>query len=378
MRARISVLGLLLGMFSSAAFAQWTSPGYGQVNQGNPYLGMQAAYMQEGQPQELGPMFELESEAGQTVGATSDVCLPACESACPTVWQAWGEYLYLQPREAEVPWGVAIDGRIEEGTTPIQVSRVANADIQYNSGFRVGLARAIDNCASIGVSYTFFESHVDDSLATSDPYVLRSMVSHPSSLSASRDYLSGYASNDVDFQTVDMDYRCLLWSSCDSSLNWLIGARYANLEQDFNATFINNGHEDVLSSVNFDGGGLRIGLEGERHSLRHGLLVYGRGAASFVAGDFRAQYHQGQTYDSSVVSTSWEAGRIVSILDLELGVGWTSKNDCLLISAGYTVSAWFNAVNNAEFIRGVQTNDFDGLGDTITFDGLVSRVEVRF
>ncbi|RMF99318.1 MAG: hypothetical protein D6741_08710 [Planctomycetota bacterium] len=378
MKAYISLGGVLItGLMAAAAWGQW-GPAVYQAPQA-PYYGTPVAYLQETEPQALAPVADPATTLPEeTVGTTTDACLPACESACPAVWQAWGEYLYLRPRDTEVPWGVAIDGRITDGSVPIQVSPVATADIQYQSGFRVGFGRAIDNCASIGVSYTYFSSHEDDSIATASPYVIRSLVSHPSSQSAATDYLRGWASNDVDFETIDLDYRCLLRSTCDSSINWLIGARYAELEQDFLASFYNGGREDVSSTVNFSGAGLRIGLEGERHSLSTGLLVYGRSAASFVAGDTRAYYHQGQTYDSTVVDTAWKAGRIVSILDLELGIGWTSKNNCVLLSTGYAVSAWFNAVDNAEFIQGVQTNNFVGLGDAITFDGLVARAEIRF
>ena len=48
------------------------------------------------------------------------------------------------------------------------------------------------------------------------------------------------------------------------------------------------------------------------------------------------------------------------------------------LTAGYVFSAWFNTVKTQEFIRSVQQNDFLDLGDTLTFDGLVARAELRF
>ena len=78
------------------------------------------------------------------------------------------------------------------------------------------------------------------------------------------------------------------------------------------------------------------------------------------------------------MDTSWQAGRVVPVLDLELGAGWTSPGGCLRLSAGYLVSAWFNTVTTEDFIRAVQANDFVDLGDNLTFDGLRANAEWRF
>jgi len=331
------------------------------------------------------PVGYFEGNGGQALaptpdqGATAAPCPPeVCGAGCLPTWQVWGEYLYLRPTDADVPWAVAINGAIQERAVPIQVSRVANADIDYDSGFRFGIGRALDECASVGVSYTFFEGHSNDSLATDDPYVLRSLVAHPGTLTGAADYLRGTASNDVDFQLIDADYRHVFRSNCYGSMNWLVGARYAQYVQDFNSTFVNNGVENVLTETRFYGAGLRLGLEGERHSLRRGWLIYGRSTANFVAGDFRARYQQSQSYDVIEVNTSWRASRVVPILDLELGGGWTSHDGRCMFTVGYMVSAWFNVVDADTFIRGVQANNFSDMDDTVVFDGLVGRAEIRF
>ncbi|GAB6185262.1 Lpg1974 family pore-forming outer membrane protein [Thermopirellula anaerolimosa] len=343
--------------------AQWSNPDYQMAPPWQGYGGVVQTGFQEGAAPQPVPQ--------------PDVCPPACDSCMP-LWQVWGEVLYLKPSDADVPWAVPIDGAITGGSVPVQVGRVANADIDYNMGFRFGVGRALDECSSVGASYTFFESHTDDAIETEAPLVLRSLVSHPATASAAADFLRGTASNDVDFQLIDADYRHVFRSSCYGSLNWLVGARYAQLEQDFSATYQNNGTENVATDIRFYGGGIRLGLEGERHAKNSGWLVYGRSAASFVAGDFRARYTQSQTFDPAVVDVSWRTGKVVPILDLELGVGWTSPSGRCFFSAGYMVSAWFNAVDADTFIRGVQANNFSDLNDTITFDGLVGRAEIRF
>jgi hypothetical protein len=136
----------------------------------------------------------------------------------------------------------------------------------------------------------------------------------------------------------------------------------------------------VDTNVEFEGLGLRLGIDGERHWPCCGIYVYGKTAASFIAGDFRARYTQGSDVDPVIVDTAWEAGRLVTILDLELGAGWQSPCGCWRLSTGYLISTWYNVVPTDAWIGAVQNNVFNDLGheDYLTFDGLTARVEYRW
>ncbi len=48
------------------------------------------------------------------------------------------------------------------------------------------------------------------------------------------------------------------------------------------------------------------------------------------------------------------------------------------MNAGYMVSAWFNVVSTDEWIQAVHNNNFIGLGDSLTLDGVVARAEIRY
>jgi len=154
--------------------------------------------------------------------------------------------------------------------------------------------------------------------------------------------------------------------------------RVAEFDQDFAAIFNGTGNETLITEIDFYGAGLRIGLEGERYTASRRWLVYGKTHGSFVAGEFTADYRQGQSFDPSVVDTSWEAGRIVPMLDLEVGAGWQSRCGTWRITGGYMISAWYNCVKTDEWISAVQNNNVVGLGDNMSFDGLVLRCEGRF
>ena len=120
-------------------------------------------------------------------------------------------------------------------------------------------------------------------------------------------------------------------------------------------------------------------FDATRYAPCSGFLVYGKGSASFLAGEINADYRQSSAFASPEIMTSWEAGRVVTVLEMELGVGWRSRCDRVRISAGYLFMAWLNTLATDEWIAAVNANSFAGLGgDEVTFDGLVAHAEWRF
>ena len=95
-------------------------------------------------------------------------------------------------------------------------------------------------------------------------------------------------------------------------------------------------------------------------------------------GQFTSRYVQTNQFGGVEVNTSMSEDRIVPVLDFELGLAWLSPGQHLRISGGYLVSAWFNAVTTPGWIHAVQRTDFHSGSDTITFDGLTARAELRF
>ena len=301
------------------------------------------------------------------------------ESCCYPKWIVYGQYMYLRPGNEEVSYGVPIDSTgPAPPDTPIQVGREGVADIDFDSGFKVGFARSLSACSSIGAEYTHFESDVESQMSVTAPGVIRSLVMHPSTANAAADFLDARARYDIDFQIGDINYRRIISNSECHELNWLIGGRYVNLQQDFRSVFTNSTTREIVTTdITFDGGGIRVGLEGERRGSL-GLMVYGRGYASFVGGKFNSDYTQSDNFAGTVVSGGWQEDRVVSILDLEVGVGWVSPKGRFRFTGGYMFSGWYNVLNTDELIQAIQTNNTTAVGDTISFDGFVARGEVRY
>lgn len=327
------------------------------------------------------------------VGDSNRVTLASCEEcgdgACESCGEAvcccrkgiyaWGEFLYLNPRDAEVAFAVPVNIQ-DNGTYAVPVGETAVLDPDYSPGFRVGFAVDMAPCSRLGAEFTHFESrtHAGTSI-DAEAGVVFSIVQTPLTDGAIDTFGRAEGNLDIDFDLVDIDYRHTFVNGCSHTMNYLVGVRYGHLDQNLRTSFTENGVEEVISDVTFDGGGIRFGLEAEKHSCRNGLMIYAKAIGSLVAGDFQASYSQSRdTGPLNEIHTGWKAGRVVTMADMELGMGWESCNGCLRLTGGYTFSKWFNTVMVDEYIQAVQNNNFVGLGDDLTFDGLVARAEIRF
>lgn len=321
----------------------------------------------------------IEPDCGIEAAASSGCGDSGCGGGCgpATQLRLYGEFLYLRSRNAEVAYAVPVDGPIAPTLgNGIQIGPTAVVDADHRAGFRTGMNLVLDDGCYFETRYTHFESSATDQAFRGGPDVLRSLVTHPLGINAASDTARANAAQDIDFDMVDLAYFGSIYSGPRTKANYMLGVRYAELGQQFTASFDTIGNTSVDTDVDFSGVGPRVGLRLDRDLCSMGLFLYGQGDANFMVGSFDARYRQSDVFGGTLVNTGWESGRIVSQLDLEVGFGWALGG--FRMSTGYLLSAWFNAVNTSEFIDAVQSNDFGGLGDGISFDGLVVRGEVRF
>jgi hypothetical protein len=311
-------------------------------------------------------------------------CNSCCQECCEPFWAhrcgVFGEYLYLHARDVDLAYAIPLSGIAAQGSVP--VGPVGVADPDYEPGYRVGGSIAFNRCSSVTVSYTHYESHTFDQIRTGPttaPFVIHSLLVDPNTASAASDSLVAQADYDIDFELADAAYRRVFRVSKRSALNYSVGARYGHLDQELlSAQPISPGVTTVLSDISFDGGGALFGLDGEQLIGCRGFSLYAKGAASFLAGSFHADYLQRNTFAQVQSTTRWEDDRIVPILEYELGAAWTGKKGHLRLAAGYTMMAWYNSVTTGTFVQAVQNRNFVDVEDTLTFDGVVGRAEFRW
>jgi major outer membrane protein len=326
-----------------------------------------------------------DAESGSVNGSIPcDHC--AEPGTCDPFWThrsgIFGEYLYLHATGVDMAHAIQQNGVGGPGTTPN--GRVGTIDQNFSPAWRVGFVDALDSCSSIQGSYTNFRSHGGDTLGAQAGVgsTVSSQVLHPESLNAGSTSSLVRAVNDIDFQLAEIEYRRLLTGGMQHALNFTVGGRYGKLDQQFQQT--GNfappiGSIQTTTNITFQGGGLRTGLDGQWNFGNTNLALYGKGFISLLFGRFNSSYTQLDTTSTIVQANStWADNRVVPILEYEVGVSWTSSNNRWRITTGYYTAFWFNAVTTPQYVQAVQTANFVNLGQTIAFDGLVSRLEFRF
>lgn len=384
-----ATLAALFG-WTSTASAQY-GPGAGPYGGGGGYpsapygiaqmpggLGM-AAYQPAPPPEASGGISCTDAACG--CGDAS--CCDDCPGWCHRI-NVFGEFLYLRPRNAEIAYAVPINGNLAPGGQ-VQIGPVATLDPDYEPAFRGGVGFTLNECSAVVATYTNFESRTLDAVQLVGggpdnpalwPLILSPFVFNPNILT-----LDAAALMDLNFELIDVDYKGLIAYNCDYRVNYVVGARYAQLDQLVAATYTAGvTTNNVVSAVNFDGAGLKLGLEGEYYACNSQFYAYGKGYASMIGGEFRTSYFSASDADPSIVDTSWSAGRLIGIYDLEVGVGWRNCCDSIRLSVGYSYSIWTNVVKNNEWINSVQQNNFvdpsDNYRGLLTFDGLTAKAEL--
>lgn len=308
-------------------------------------------------------------------------------SCCAPCWAyhrtgGFGEFLYLFPGSTDYIFAQEqTDPQVVVQTTP--TGPVGISSVTANTGFRVGFAIAASNCSSVAASYTRWDG--DDQTVfdrVGNNTVLISNFLHPSTGNVGSSSQQVAAQQDMSFQTVDIAYRHL-WRATDATaLNWKLGFRYGNMEQQFIGAQTQGaplGLNVVTTDIDFNGFGLTSGVDFERYSTTSGLLIYGKSLGSLLAGDWTGTYNQVNQFGGGVVANNqYDDTRVTPVVDLEVGLGWQSKTGRLRATTGYTTSAWFNALSTRTYIDAFNTNRLLDASDTLTFNGLVSRIELNF
>jgi hypothetical protein len=176
-------------------------------------------------------------------------------------------------------------------------------------------------------------------------------------------------------------HHCPAWD-----VTWFGGVRGADVNWERNYTAFDDTDfpvTDVETELDFDGIGLRTGLEGRRYFFKDGWLsVFGKGSISLLVGDVDINTTRVSDDGVSVVRQFYSNRQLIPVTDLEAGV--TAQISCrTAISAGYLMSAW----HDLGFRNAFDVCDCDGatlLGskfddaNILGFDGLFARLECCF
>jgi hypothetical protein len=292
------------------------------------------------------------------------------------------DWLWLQVSDADVAHAQQQDGIGGSGTVPF--GRIGTVEIDNDSGVRVGGSISCGPCAAFTFSFTNFESYNEDTVrppVNTQSGAVGSLVQHPEAqITASAGPVD--AAYDIDYRVADMMYRHFLTGGPCYAVNYQYGAQFGHLEQFFIQEGVFSGGQtgtiDTYTNIDFDGGGVKAGLDAER-SLGCGFMIYGRLMAAIMTGRFSSHYTMiNSTTDILLTRANWKDDRVVPQIEYELGVGWTSPSGHWRFTTGYMLSHWANVVTTPEFIDAVQADNYVDVDGDLTFDGAVTRVELRW
>ncbi len=311
-------------------------------------------------------------------------CLTPCTDFFRQRCFVYGDYLYLKVFGPDMVHATQQNAApAGQGTVPFGTAQ--NLIQPWGPAFRVGGGYAFNNCSSISVSYMQFFSNVSDTIGLPGGTTFGSVVSSvltPGTVNSGTTFSRIEATSSVNFRMADLMYNRLIFGTPNAYMNWSAGIRYGHLHQNFeqDAEFAQpNNPQFTTSSINFDGVGPRIGLDGRRRLGATCFSAYGQGSVSTLFGDTVTGYSQTDTLTTALLASSnWQSFRIVPVLDCELGLSWTSCGGHLRVGGGYYTAFWFNAITTPQYISAVQNNHFISLGDTVTFTGAVVHAEARF
>lgn len=377
----------------SMAGPQIIEAGYGNgpVNL-DPWLGGNGVAGQLIYPNEIDPTSGMAYACPEPMMACPPMscepvaCAPVACAPAPVVWhlptRIFGDLMFLQATGVDMAHAQQQDGIGGAGTVPR--GRIAVLDPDHELAFRVGGGFAMSPVSRLNVLYSHYDSATSDSLGIPNFIggAIGSLVHHPNaSITASVGPVN--ATYSVDYSVGEITCEHLLRKTCNGQFSYLVGARYAVLDQDFTQSGVfaggSAGRIDTSSSIDFEGAGPVLGLEGERRLGVTRLFVYGRSSVAAMSGDFRSSYRMlNRTTTAELAAVQWQDDRIVPMLEYELGFGWRGRRERLSLSVGYLSSYWFNAVTTPVLIDAVQADNYVNISDTVAFDGLSARAEWRW
>jgi|GEM_PF-3227228 hypothetical protein len=312
---------------------------------------------------------------GRNVSRAAEI--GCCETDIRSVHRSGltGEFLYLQARGVDVPYAAPFDGI---GLNAVPIGPTLFADPTYQPGFRIGLTSNRSDTSSLSVDYWFYQSQTNGSgQLDGGAGIFDALTVHPNTTSVATDSLQTSTNYDLDFDIIDAHYRTTFLERDLYTVDFTIGARYARIDQDFHAAYSILGTTDVNAELGFDGVGPRLGIEFDR-PLDDQYHIFVNASGSLLVGHVTGEYTQTNAFSGTVATAALDDSRLVPVSELEIGLGWQSASGHWHLSASYYVGTYHNSLSAADFISGVQANSLHDLGDSITFDGLMARLEITW
>jgi hypothetical protein len=331
-------------------------------------------------------------------GSSCGSSRPACASG---QWFATADYLYVRSSFSEAVEFMEVDS----STPGLNDRQINQFEFDYESSFRVGGGYRLCECGDeIRFVYTRLDSSAQDQQDfDTDIIVPFEIVAEPGG--------QYFFDADVDINSYDLTYAktiplggggCGCGDACGGGcadgcgdrcaapccptwdITWSGGIRVADAE--WQRTYLALGAQDNLvsdavTSMEFDGVGGKVGVEGRRYFFSDGWLsIYMKGDLSLLYGDLEfetVRTEDGGSTPDQIIRQATSNQQLIPVTEIEAGLsGQVSCHG--RVSAGYMLSAWHDLGFRDEFqLDNVFPLQYDD-GNILGFDGFFARFEYAF
>ncbi len=282
------------------------------------------------------------------------------------------DYLLLKARTRPLDFAIVGTNRSDFGPQ----GDVRSLNWNTASGFRVGAGYRLPGEGwEAGFNYTYFHDNANDLAGRPAGGSLFPTLTHPGMVEVAD---SALADAKLNYNVYDVEVGKHFHPSEALDVRAFAGPRFATIGLENNA-YYNGGdarNDHVHSRIDFNGGGLRMGAEGQ-WSIWKGLGLYARGGASLMSGTFRSTLTETTNSGAStLVNVTDRFHKMVPVAELGLGVSWKYRN--WRVSAGYELVNWFGAVDSPDFVDDSHLGKMSRRTGDLGLEGLVLRAELEF
>jgi len=171
-------------------------------------------------------------------------------------------------------------------------------------------------------------------------------------------------------------------NSCPAwDITWSGGLRWGDV--DWDRAYIAQGTAgntvtDARVRMDFQGGGIRTGLEGRRYFFKDGALsIYGKGDLSLLLGDVNIQTVRTAFNPVATNTQNFSTRQIIPVTELEGGIT-AQVSRRAAVTAGYLFAAWHDLGFRDEHELNLLLPQRYDDGNILGFDGFFARVEFAY
>ncbi|MGC4006646.1 MAG: Lpg1974 family pore-forming outer membrane protein [Pirellulales bacterium] len=333
-------------------------------------------------------------DCGGSCGGLSD-CVP-CNYFARNGWYIGADYTYSRANFSEpVSSVVRVVSTDANGNNTFTDSN-QTYDLNYQSNFRVNGGYRWGTCGeAINFSYTGFQDNT--TYFAPIPVAGSVVVAGPMAINCSPgDRL--ITSLNISANNYDLDYskripictqgsdECGCPGGCPPwALTWSAGLRYGDVSLNSPTTLFDATGALVTSSnasVEFQGIGPKIGLEGRRYlGCNQRWSVYGKGSLSLLVGQYDVALRSViPGPPDAIAMQNYNYTRMVPVTDIEIGIS-RQIGAKTMVTAGYFAQCWWDVSTlNTVDASGVGIINTPNLDDAniMAFDGFMFRIERVF